>query len=149
MILLDSTFSGAPANPSDKNLAFYKPPSSSTKLPVSVNLAHGNTGLFTACLNGPTGCATGGTPSSITTCDSIDMLEDTGFDDPLPNQCAASSVVGGGTGWLVTKGNVVPGEIITLRIAVWDMVDSSFDSLAVLDGFRWKTTRATPGTTAQ
>jgi hypothetical protein len=66
VILLDSIYSGTPANPTDKNLAFYQPPGMSASVPVGVNLAFGNTGLFTQCLNGRTGCA--GTPGTISTC---------------------------------------------------------------------------------
>ena len=55
VVLLDSTYTGSPANPTDKNLAFYTSPSMQI-YPVGVNLAAGNTGLFTVCTNGPTGC---------------------------------------------------------------------------------------------
>ena len=38
--------------------------------PVGVNLAHGDTGLFTVCTNGTTGCATssGAVQGTISTC---------------------------------------------------------------------------------
>ena len=55
-------------------------------------------------------------------------------------------MLGGATGWLVTSGNVTPGEIITLRIAVWDTSDHILDSLAVIDGFQWSVDVANPGT---
>lgn len=145
VVLLDSAYDGMPANPADKNLAFYQPQGSTDKFPVGVNLAYGDTGLFTQCLNGTTGCSTsnGGT---ISTCISTDHLTGTGFDVPDPGSCNANSVTGGATGWLVTSGNVVPGEIITLRIGIWDTSDHSFDSLAVIDGFQWSTDLANPGT---
>ena len=41
--------------------------------------------------------------------------------------------VGGGTGWLTISGNVMPGEVMELRIAIWDAGDSAFDSLVILD----------------
>jgi hypothetical protein len=44
---------------------------------------------------------------------------------------------GGGTGWLTTTSPVVPGETITLRFVVWDTSDMLFDSLVVIDNFRW------------
>ena len=144
VVLLDSTYNGDPPNPTDKNLAFYQAMGSDTKVPVGVNLGHGNTGLFTQCINGTTGCS--GTAGSISTCISTQNLTGTGFDDPAPNRCDGNSVVGGATGWLVTSGNVTPGEIITLRIAVWDTSDHVFDSLAVIDGFQWSTEVAQPGT---
>ena len=145
VVLLDSTYAGTPANPTDKNLAFYLPPGSADQVPVGVNLAFGNTGLFTQCVNGETGCSTS-EPGSIATCTSTAHLTGTGFDDPSPGDCATSSLVGGATGWLVTSGNVTPGEIITLRIAIWDTSDHILDSLAVIDGFQWSIDVAQPGT---
>ncbi|MBA3818714.1 MAG: hypothetical protein H0X17_07465 [Deltaproteobacteria bacterium] len=50
------------------------------------------------------------------------------------------------TGRLVATGNVTPGEIITLRIAVWDTRDHVLDSLAVIDGLQWSTEVVQPGT---
>jgi hypothetical protein len=145
VVLLDSTYSGTPANPVDKNLAFFRPVGSMDKIPVGVNLAYGNTGLFTQCMNGSTGCVMGSQPGTINTCVSVAQLAGTGFDDPgLP--CGASTLSGGGTGWLVTAGNVNPGEIITLRIAIWDTGDHSYDSIAIIDGFAWSTERVDPGT---
>src|SRR4029077_11840565 len=52
VVLLDSAYSGTPANPTDKNLAFYQQPNTTNIYPVGVNLAYGNTGLFTQCVNG-------------------------------------------------------------------------------------------------
>ncbi len=144
VVLLDSTYAGDPANPSDKNLAFFQPTGTTDKVPVGVNLGHGNTGLFTQCLNGETGCS--GELGSINTCISTSMLAGTGLDDPDEGSCDTNSIVGGATGWLVTSGNVTPGEVITLRIAIWDTSDSAFDSLAVIDGFQWSTEVAQPGT---
>ena len=144
VVLLDSTYAGDPANPMDKNLAFFQPAGTQTKVPVGVNLGHGNTGLFTQCVNGATGCS--GTPGTISTCTSTSLLTGTGFDDPEPGTCDANSVNGGATGWLVTQGNVVGGEVITLRIAVWDTSDHAWDSLAVIDGLQWSTEVANPGT---
>ena len=144
VVLLDSTYDGTPRNPSDKNLAFFQPMGSTEKFPVGVNLAYGNTGLFTQCVNGTTGCS--GVPGMITSCVGTEHLAGTGFDDPLAGSCNASSLNGGATGWLVTSGNVKPGEIMTLRIAIWDTSDHLFDSLAVIDGFAWSTEVAQPGT---
>jgi len=70
----------------------------------------------------------------------------TGFDDAASGSCDTNSVTGGATGWLVTSGNVTPGEVITLRIAIWDTSDHAFDSLAVIDGFQWSVDVAQPGT---
>ena len=143
VILLDSMYNGMPANPADKNLAFYQN-ASMQNYPVGVNLAHGNTGLFTQCVNGTTGCD--GTAGSISTCMSTAELAGTGLDTPTPGQCDSNALEGGGTGWLTTTGNVVPGEIIKLRIAIWDTSDHVLDSLAVVDGFTWSVDTSQPGT---
>lgn len=153
VVLLDSTWSGTPANPADKNLAIYKSPTNQT-YPVGVNLAHGNTGLFQSCKNGPTGCTTGSVAGTITTCTNTNQLAGTGFDGTNPGPayagdpgyCGTNNQTGGGTGWLVTSGNVVGGETITLRIALWDTSDGNYDSLAIIDNFEWSVDASTPGT---
>ena len=144
VILLDSAYNGNPPNPADKNLAFYTQPNTMMNYPVGVNLAFGNTGLFTQCVNGSTGCA--GTPGTISSCVGTADLAGTGFDDPDPGECDNNSLMGGGTGWLTTTGNVNPGEVITLRIAIWDTSDHAFDSLAIIDAFTWSVDGAAPGT---
>jgi hypothetical protein len=155
VVLLDSAWTGSPANPADKNLAFYKAPTSST-YPVGVNLAYGDTGLFQVCKNGPTGCATdsGAVAGTISTCAGTADLAGTGFDGTNPSPaysgdpgyCGSNNQFGGGTGWLVTSGNVVGGETIKLRIAVWDTSDGMYDSLALIDNFQWSVEASTPGT---
>ncbi|MFO0565280.1 MAG: choice-of-anchor L domain-containing protein [Polyangiaceae bacterium] len=45
--------------------------------------------------------------------------------------------LGGGTDWLTTEAPVVPGETIRLSFAIWDTSDHKFDSLVLLDAFRW------------
>lgn len=73
------------------------------------------------------------------------LLQGTGF-DTLPN------FKSGGTGWLTTRGNVVPGETITLRLALWEQgtvtygPDHSYDSTVLLDGFKWLPKPAKAGT---
>ncbi|MDB4954267.1 MAG: hypothetical protein JWO36_1836 [Myxococcales bacterium] len=145
VILLDSSYAGTPANPPDKNLAFYTQPGTMMKFPVGVNLAFGNTGLFTQCMNGSTGCS-GQAPGMISTCVSTQQLAQTGFDDPSPSDCDSNSLKGGGTGWLTTSGNVRPGEIMKLRIAIWDTSDHLWDSLAAIDAFSWSADGSDPGT---
>ncbi len=143
VVLLDSMYTGNPMNPMDKNLAFYTAANMSN-YPVGVNLAYGNTGLFTQCVNGETGCS--GMSGTISTCLSTDDLTNTGFDDPSPYSCDPNSLEGGATGWLTTSGNVTPGEIIKLRIAIWDTSDHLYDSLAIVDGFQWSVDSTQPGT---
>jgi hypothetical protein len=144
VVLLDSAYNGAPANPTDKNLAFYQPMGTTMKFPVGVNLANGNTGLFTQCTNGATGCA--GNPGTISTCTSTAQLAGTGLDTPTPGSCDDNALQGGGTGWLETSGNVNPGEIIKLRIAIWDTSDQILDSIAMIDAFQWSVEASQPGT---
>ena len=144
VVLLDSTWNGTPANPADKNLAIYKAPNNTT-YPVGVNLAYGNTGLFKACTNGNTGCSLGAVPGSISTCAGTGELTGTGF-DVAASGCGTNNLTGGGTGWLVTSGNVVGGEVITLRIAIWDTSDSILDSIAIIDNFQWSVDASMPGT---
>jgi hypothetical protein len=151
VVLLDSAWSGSPANPTDKNLAFYTDPSMK-KYPVGVNLAYGGTGLFTQCTNGPTGCAPGATHGTISSCTSSADLAGTGM-EPADGTAAilgcTGAKVGGATGWLTTSGNVVGGEVMKLRIAIWDTSDDQLDSLAVIDNFQWSVQASDPGTVIQ
>ncbi|MCE9573899.1 MAG: hypothetical protein K8W52_12185 [Deltaproteobacteria bacterium] len=112
-----------------------------------MNLVTLDAGLFTQCVNGAVGCS--GNPGTITTCAGTDLLAGTGFDDPAAGNCSADSLVGGATGWLTTRGNVVGGETITLRIAIWDTSDGVLDSTAIVDHFRWSLDTVMPGTFAQ
>jgi len=148
VVLLDSGWNGQPANPPDKNLAFYVN-AQNMRYPVGVNLAHGNTGLFQNCQNGATGCR-GTVPGAINTCVGNAGLVGTGMElaEPGASPCQASprDQVGGGTGWLTTTGNVRGGEVITLRIAVWDTSDGQFDSVALADAFEWALVPSQPGT---
>jgi hypothetical protein len=146
VVLLDSVYAGSPANPTDKNLAFYAPPNSTQKFPVGVNLAAGNTGLFTQCINGKTGCAFGAKAGTISTCLGFDQLANTGLDTSAAFECDSNSKQGGGTGWLTTSGNVVGGEVIKLRIAIWDTSDHVLDSIVALDNFQWSLESTDPGT---
>jgi len=149
VVLLDSGWTGTPANPTDKNLAFYV--NGTSKYPVGVNLAHGNTGLFQSCQNGATGCR-GSVGGTITTCTTPGLaeLQGTGMEVLEPGSMACQATpkdqIGGGTGWLTTVGNVNGGEIITLRIAVWDTSDGAFDSVALIDNFEWSLDPSEPGT---
>ena len=42
--------------------------------------------------------------------------------------------------------NVVGGEVIKLRIAIWDTSDGALDSLSIIDNFEWSVDASTPGT---
>ena len=148
LVLLDSAYptgTGMMDNPVDKNLAIYT--AGASVYPVGVNLAFG-TGLFSQCINGPTGCGLGSVAGNNNACMGTGQLAGTGFDinNPPGGGCGSSTLAGGGTGWLTTSGNVVPGEIIELRFIVWDTGDHIYDSLVLLDNFQWSVTASTPGT---
>jgi hypothetical protein len=84
-------------------------------------------------------------PGTINTCMGTTQLAGTGLDG-AENMCGTNTMKGGGTGWLETTGNVNPGEIIKLRIAIWDTSDHSLDSIAIVDGFQWLVDASQPGT---
>ncbi|HEU4665292.1 MAG TPA: choice-of-anchor L domain-containing protein [Dokdonella sp.] len=140
--LLDSSYAGTPANPVDKNIATLLAPSSS--YPMSANFVHGGTHLFTQCVSGATGCAAGAVAGDAT-CDGTLGITGTGMDLADPGTCTSNGMVGGGTGWMRVRANVVPGETIRLRLAIWDTGDSGFDSFVLLDDFRWSATTVVPG----
>ena len=144
--LLNSTWAGTPANPTDKNLAFYRQPTTMNVYPVGVNLGFGDTGLFTQCVNGSTGCSFSAVAGTISTCTGVGQLIGTGLDAASAGNCDANSRQGGATGWLQTSGNVVGGEVITLRLAIWDTSDHVLDSLVALDNFQWSVDVTDPGT---
>jgi hypothetical protein len=85
--------------------------------PVSVNL-----GFFDVC----EGCAMG-----------TSQLVGTGFD--TWNDAGATS-------WLRSTAPVTPGQIFTIRFALWDAGDLAFDSTVLLDGFEWLASSTTVGT---
>jgi len=123
--LLDSgynTSAGADPNllnPQDKNLAM-----DADGNPVGINIAPA--GLFKQCVNQPS--------QGVTSCVGTEELQGTGFE------------AHGATGWLTTRGNVVPGETITLRFAIWDLSDHVWDSMVLIDNFQWQSTNFKPGT---
>ena len=119
--LLDSTHtSDNPEfqNPADKNLAMDE-----NGYPVGVNLA--KSGLFKICAQS----------STYPSCAGDGDLSGTGG---LEGH--------GGTGWLTVRGNVVPNEVITLRLAIWDSSDHIWDSIILVDNFKWEFEEYKPGT---
>ncbi|MBM4359217.1 MAG: hypothetical protein FJ096_14025 [Deltaproteobacteria bacterium] len=154
LALLDSTWkaaAGQSPNPVDRNLA-SRTMGGVTQL-FGPNLALGNTGLFRECQNATTGCAHPSLPGSSSGCTGTSLLAGTGFDvvdaPPQsagdPSSCSGTSFAGGGTGWNVLRGNVLPGETVELRFVMWDVGDGFYDSLVLLDDFRWSTELVTPG----
>jgi hypothetical protein len=103
-----------PSTPSDKNVSF-----DSEGNPVSVN-----NGLVQVCDPAIGMQSPGG---KFFACDfGTAELAGTGFE---PDHAATS--------WLVTTVNVVPGEVIKLRLGVWDMGDEILDSTVLIDNVRW------------
>ncbi len=76
--------------------------------PVSVNIA-----FFEVCAGCPLGTA---------------ELAGTGFD---------SWDDAGATSWLTTTAPVEPGQLVTIRFAIWDTGDQAWDSTALIDNFQW------------
>lgn len=129
-------------NPEDKNIAIYD--DSGTRWPVGVNLVMVADGLFTQCQNGEVGCA-GDAPGDYAGCVGNALLAGTGFDASDGACDAGQNQVGGGTGWLRMSGNVTGGELMELRLAVWDTSGHIYDSLVLLDDWEWSLEAATPG----
>ena len=137
--LLDSTFSSNDPNlqnPPDKNLAKDEKGN-----PVGINLA--KAGLFRVCCN-----------AGLIACGYDPMNNYAQFCTLGPDELAGTGLYdnndkNGATGWLVTRGNVVPGEEITLRFAIWDTKDNILDSEVILDNFQWYPVEVKPGTGIQ
>jgi len=141
-VALVNTPGGTPspiANPVDKNLMTYS--DGKSKFPIGINIAAG-TPLFSVCQSKMENATCFDSDVSVESCSlGAAQLSGTGFEAK-----AGGCLIGGGSFWLTTSGNVIPGEIVELRIVIWDVSDNSFDSLAILDGFKWLTNATVPGT---
>jgi hypothetical protein len=141
-VALVDTPNGTPSpipNPIDKNLMTYS--ANNQKWPIGINIAHGTT-LFSVCNVGQLATCNGAQVSAGSCSLGDAQLKGTGFEAPNGQSCN----IGGGTYWLTSAGNVVPGDIVELRIAVWDVGDSAYDSDALIDGFKWLANATLPGT---
>lgn len=142
-IALVDTPDGEPspiANPLDKNLLVYS--DGRHAWPVGINIAVG-TSLFSVCDTQQDNPACWSPAVSGKSCSlGSSQLDGTGFGWTALDFCT----VGGGTFWLTTAGNVVPGGVLELRIALWDVGDSGYDSVALVDGFQWLADATLPGT---
>jgi hypothetical protein len=142
-IALVDTPGGTPkpiANPVDKNLMTFL--QGGMKWPIGINIAAG-TSLFSVCDTQAQQPTCWNTAVSSLSCSlGSGALLGTGFEAPTGNPC----IIGGGTYWLTTAGNVIPGDAVQIRIAIWDVSDSIYDSLALIDGFQWLPNATLPGT---
>ncbi len=130
-------------NGPDRNLGVYRDPQG-VQWPASLPLAR--TSLLDRCDTLASKCWMSNTSISPLACSAgPGELADTGLAslgtpaDPCSH--------GASTGWLTVAGNVAPGQTAELRIALWDVGDSLFDSIALLDGLTWDTSPVTAGTT--
>ncbi len=136
-------------NPRDKNLAMSK-----DGFPLGVRMAE--KGIFEVCNNDPN-CIDGFTHQQAMTpytqfCKGDQELAGTGFESKYQTLMGVQTCGGhGGTGWLLLQGNVIPGETIKLRIALWEQgqvlygQDHSFDTTVLLDDFEWHEEPLEPG----
>lgn len=139
--LVDSKAAG---NPADKNVAVYD--DGNTQWPIGVNIVKVAEGLFSQCEGGPVGCA--GVDGTYNGCKATNELVGTGFDALDKFACnAQQKLAGGGSGWLTLRGNVDPGEVMEIRLAVWDTGGHIYDSLVLLDAWEWSLDPAEPGVT--
>jgi hypothetical protein len=126
--MLDTTWKpskpGDKAIPADKNISF-----DSTGNYISVNSSQ----FFTVC----------DAKSGYTCPDGTAALAGTGYNLKICTKkdtwgnCKEEKFNAGATRWLTTTAPVVPGETITLRFIIWDTSDQDFDSLVLIDNFRW------------
>jgi len=101
-------YTGASGIPADKNISF-----DSNGSYISVNSDQ----FFTVC-----------NPKTGYTCpDGTAALNGTGY----------TPAEAGATKWLSTTAPVIPGETITLKFVIWDTSDQKYDSLVLLDNFKW------------
>jgi len=121
---------------SDTFAAWVRSPSSSTLL--ANNAASGEDGepicanntFVEVCDPLPTDP---GSPDGTFECPyGTDLLVGTGFDGgDIPEDW------GGATGWLLSRADVVPGQELVIRFAIWDVGDESLDSTVLIDKFGW------------
>jgi hypothetical protein len=120
-----------PAQAADGNIVF-----DANRDPIGVN-----TGLLAVC------------DSSVQsrqaiktfTCDQgTALLRGTGYGRGESDCGSFTDSGGASTGWLKTTAPVKPGEVITLRFAIWDTTDALLDSTVLLDHFQWITFEADP-----
>lgn len=146
--LLDSD---SDANPLDTNVAIHDD-GMGGQFPIGVNLAR-DSGLFRQCAPGSTfACQGSGGNQLAGACEGVNQLVGTpyGANDP---GCGGGHVYSGGaTGWLTMHGNVVPGEVFTIKLFVFDAGEGGSglaDALVMIDDWRWQVEASAPGVEPQ
>jgi len=94
--------------------------------PVSVNIA-----LFDHCDPGASGSYTGPTLPSPYCPQGTAFMQGTGFNSWDMDDGS------GATGWLQTTAPIGANETFTIRYAIWDTFDASWDSTVLIDNFQW------------
>lgn len=81
----------------------------------------------------------------------VAALDGTGFGGTLPAPCGrpgmdfAECPRGGGTGWLTLTGPAAPDETMTMVVALFDLSDTTRDSVLLVDNWRWFCDGCSPG----
>jgi hypothetical protein len=131
VVLVDTPKPTLPVpNPIDKNLMIFS--DGKATYPIGINLASA-TSLFNVC-----DLAAAQAQNNKISAKSCSLGA---------GQLSGTNQEGhGGSFWLTTAGNIIPGDTVTLRIVVWDVSDNVYDSTAMVDGFKWLYDATVPGT---
>ena len=142
--------SQSPLNPADGNVAIYD--DGQAQYPIGVNLAR-DSGLFRQCApNSSFGCQGSGGTLVSSSCEGLDQLIGTPYGANDPGCGGGHTYSGGATDWLTMTGNVVPGEVFTIKLFVFDAGENGSglaDALVLLDNWRWNLEASAPGVNPQ
>ncbi len=110
--------------------------------PVTINaptLPVCTAGTQLACASGAgdAGAPTSTCVSGPTSLNGTGYAEDTAGDAGSVYCGTTPSTSGGSTNWVTSTATVLPGEVITLELIIWDSQDSSYDSSVLLDHLHW------------
>jgi len=87
-------------------------------------------------------------PLSLPALDAVGLLTHDGASDATLLGTGFDGLLGqagGATDWLTLHGPAVPGETLTLAVAVFDLEDTALDSALLVDNFRWRCEPCTLG----
>ncbi len=133
-------------NPADNNVAIFDD-GMDGQFPIGVNLAR-DSGLFRQCGVGSQFGCLGSDEQAATSCEGVDGLIGTPYGANDAGCDVNHQFSGGATGWLRMHGNVVPGELFTIRMFVFDAGESGSglaDALVLLDNWEWDVEASAPG----